>query len=96
MKKIITFAAIAIISTASTAWAHDEHFGGNEDMYGSALTDHSKPAPSGKVGQKGEGDLYASHMENPEDVTPDPNAKPEMPTGKEALHEQDPEGYGIK
>ena len=96
MKKIITFAAIAIISATSTAWAHDEHFGGNTDMYGSALTDHSKPAPSGKEGQKGEGDLYASHLENPEDVTPDPNAKPEMPTGREALHEQDPEGYGIK
>jgi hypothetical protein len=96
MKKIISIAAIAILGMSSATWAHDEHFGGNADMYGSALTDHSKPAPSGAEGQKGEGDLYASHMENPEDVRPNPNARPEMPTGKEALHDQDPEGYGIK
>ncbi|WP_456375789.1 hypothetical protein [Thiolapillus sp.] len=96
MKKLTTIAAIAIIGATSAAWAHDEHFGGNEDMYGSALTDHSKPAPSGTEAQKGDGDLYASHMVNPEDVAIDPNARPEMPVGKEALHEQDPEGYGIK
>ncbi len=95
MKKIITIAAIAILGTTTAAWAHDEHFGGNEDMYGSALTDHSKGAPTGDV-MKGEGDLYGSHMANPEDVAANRNAKPEMPTGKERLYEQDPEGYSIK
>ncbi|WP_293650634.1 hypothetical protein [Thiolapillus sp.] len=95
MKKIITIAAIAILGTTTAAWAHDEHFGGNEDMYGSNLTDHSKGAPTGEV-MKGKGDLYGSHMANPEDIAANPNAKPEMPNGKEALHEQDPEGYGIK
>jgi hypothetical protein len=96
MNKIITIAAIAILGTTTAAWAHDEHFGGNADMYGSALTDHSKPAPTGSEGQKGEGDLYASHMVNPEDIATNPDARPEMPSGREALHEQDPEGYGIK
>ena len=95
MKKIITIAAIAILGSTTAAWAHDEHFAGNEDMYASPLMDHSKGQPAAE-GQKGEGDLYASHMANPEDVTPNPNAKPNMPSGKEALHEQDPEGYGIK
>ncbi|HID46706.1 MAG TPA: hypothetical protein EYP34_13245 [Chromatiaceae bacterium] len=95
MKKLITIAAIAILGSTTATWAHDEHFGGNEDMYGSALTDHSKGAPTGGV-MKGEGDLYGSHMANPEDIASNKNAKPEMPTGKEKLHEQDPEGYGIK
>ena len=95
MKKIITITAITILGATSATWAHDKHFGGNEDMYGSALTDHSKPAPSGSEVQQGKGDLYASHMVNPEDVTPDPDARPEMPSGREALHEQDPEGYEL-
>ncbi len=96
MKKVIGIVAITILGMSSATWAHDEHFGGNGDMYGSALTDHSKAPPTGSEGQKGEGDLYASHLENPEDVTPIPNAKAEMPVGREALHDQDPEGYGIK
>jgi hypothetical protein len=95
MKKIITIAAIAILGTTTAAWAHDEHFGGNEDMYGSALTDHSKGAPTGEV-MKGEGDMYGSHMANPEDVAVNRNAKPELPKGKDRLHDQDPEGYAIK
>jgi len=96
MKKIITIAAIAILGTTTAAWAHDQHFGTEGDAYGSALSDHSKAAPTGKYMQKGEGDLYASHMVNPEDVTPTPGAKPEMATGRDALYDQDPEGYGIK
>ncbi len=95
MKKIITIAAIAILGASTASWAHDEHFGGNEDMYGSALTDHSKGSPTGEV-MKGEGDMYGSHMVNPEDVAINKNAKPEMPKGKERLYDPDPEGYGLK
>jgi hypothetical protein len=95
MKKIITAATIAFLVTATTTWANDKQFGGNEDMYQSPLMDHDKGAPTGEV-MKGEGDFYGSHMANPEDVKPHSNARPEMPKGKEALHEQDPEGYGIK
>ncbi len=94
MKKIIAIAAIAILGSTTAAWAHDEHFGANEDMYGSMLTDHSKGS-KGDEGQKGEGDLYGSHMANPEDVTPTPGAKHPAIDTREALHEQDPEGYGI-
>ena len=95
MKNTITAAAIAILASTTTTWANDKQFGGNEDMYQSPLMDHDKGAPTGEV-MKGEGDLYGSHMENPKDVKPHSNVKPEMPKGKEALHEQDPEGYGIK
>ena len=95
MKKIITIAAAAILGTSTATWAHDKVLGGNEDLYQSSLKDHDKGAPTGEV-MKGEGDLYGSHMVNPEDIKSNPNAKPDMPKGKEALHEQDPEGYGIK
>lgn len=95
MKKIIAIAAIAILGTTTAAWAHDKHFEGNEDMYASPLMDHDKGAPTGDV-MKGEGDMYGSHMANPEDVAVNRNAKPEMPKGRDALHDQDPEGYGIK
>ncbi len=94
MKKIIAIAAITILGSTTAAWAHDEHFGGNEDMYGSQLTDHSKGTKGGE-GQKGAGDLYGSHVANPEDVTPMPGAKHPAIDKREALHEQDPEGYGI-
>ncbi len=95
MKKIITIATIALIGTGTAAWAHDEHFAGNEDLYQSALVDHSKGS-AGNEGQKGKGDLYGSHLANPEDVTPDPNAKPERIDVRNALHDQDPEGYGVR
>ncbi len=95
MKKIIAIAAIAILGTTTAAWAHDKHFGGNPDMYASPLMDHGKGAPSGEV-MKGEGDLYGSHIVNPEDVAINPNARPDLPVGRDALHDQDPEGYGIK
>jgi len=94
MKKIIAIAAIAILGSTTAAWAHDEHFGSNEDMYGSMLTDHSKGSKGGE-GQKGEGDLYGSHVANPEDVTPTPGAKAKPIDRRNALHDQDPEGYGI-
>lgn len=95
MKKMITIAAITIIGSTTAAWAHDAHFGGNEDLYGSALVDHGQGAPAGDV-MKGEGDMYGSHMANPEDITTNPDAKPEQLMGRNALHDQDPEGYGIK
>lgn len=94
MKKIIAIAAITILGSTTAAWAHDEHFAGNEDMYGSQLTDHGKGGQGGE-GQKGEGDLYGSHLANPEDVEPNPGAKAETIAQREALHEHDPEGYGF-
>ena len=74
MKKLLAIAALLVLS--STAWAHHEHFGGNGDMYQSPLMDHGPGGATGKV-QKGQGDLYASHLENPEDVRSNPNVKPE-------------------
>ncbi len=95
MKKLITIATIAMLGSAASAWAHDEHFGTNEDLYQSPLMDHDKgSSATGKV-MKGEGDLYASHLANPEDVTPNPNAKPEMPAPGEGWSDPDPEGYGL-
>ncbi len=94
MKKIITIAAIAILGSSTAAWAHDKELGGNEDLYQSQLLDHGKGAVGGKA-QKGEGDLYGSHLANPEDVMPAPGARAEPIKKREALHEQDPEGYGI-
>ncbi len=94
MKKIITIVSIALLGTATATWAHDEHLAGNEDLYGSMLLDHSKGSRGGE-GQKGEGDLYGSHLANAEDVIPNPNAKPEPIDPRNALHDQDPEGYGI-
>ncbi len=94
MKKIITVATIALLATGTAAWAHDEHFAGNQDLYGSMLIDHSKGKRGGDP-QKGEGDLYGSHLANPEEVTPNPNAQPERVDARNALHDQDPEGYGI-
>lgn len=94
MKKIIAITAIAILGSTAAAWAHDEHLGGNEDLYQSQLMDHGKGARGGE-GQKGEGDLYGSHMANPADVTPTPGARHPAIDQREALHEQDPEGYGI-
>jgi len=86
MKRITAIAAIAILGSTA-AWAHDDTLGGNPD--------HSKGS-AGHEGQKGEGDLYGSHVANPEDVTPNPSAKLEPIDPKEALHESDPEGYAIK
>lgn len=95
MKTIIIAATIAVLVTTTVTWANDKQLGSNEDLYQSPLMDHDKGAPTGDV-MKGEGDLYGSHMANPEDVKPHSNARPVMPKEKEALHEQDPEGYGIK
>ena len=93
MKKIIAIAAIAILGGSVTAtWAHDQQLGGNEDLYGSMLMDH-KPGSQGHEGQKGEGDLYGSHVANPEDISPTPGAKPEPIDPSNALHDQNPEGY---
>ncbi len=95
MKKLISIAAIAILAGSGAVFAHDKDLGANEDLYGSPLLDHDKgSAPNGKV-MKGEGDQYASHLANPEDVTPNPNAKPEMPAPGEGWTDRDPEGYGI-
>ena len=94
MKRITAIAAIAILGSTA-AWAHDDTLGGNPDLYQSPLVDHSKGS-AGHEGQKGEGDLYGSHVANPEDVTPNPSAKLEPIDPKEALHESDPEGYAIK
>lgn len=94
MKKIIAIAAIAILGSSTAAWAHDDVLGGNEDLYESQLIDHGKGSKGGEA-QKGEGDLYGSHLANPEDVTADPEAVPEPIERREALHDQDPEGYGI-
>jgi hypothetical protein len=94
MKKIITITAVAILGAASASWAHDEHLKGNEDLYGSMLMDHS-PGSRGGEGQKGMGDLYGSHLANAEDVTPNPAAKSVPIDKRNALHDQDPEGYGF-
>ncbi len=94
MKKIIAIAAIAILGSTTAAWAHDKTLGGSEDLYQSPLLEHDKGTKGGEP-QKGEGDLYGSHVANPEDVTPTPGAKPEPIEKREALHERDPEGYGI-
>lgn len=95
MKKIIAIATIAILGSTTAAWAHDEHFGKDGDFYGSMLTDHDMKSSKGGEGQKGEGDLYGSHIANPEDVTPKPGARHPEIDQREALHESDPEGYGI-
>ncbi|BAO44372.1 hypothetical protein [Thiolapillus brandeum] len=93
MKKLIAITSIAILGSTTAAWAHDQHFGGNEDMYQSALLDHGKGAPTGQS-QKGEGDLYGSHMANPEDVATNPNVKRKQLKPSD-LDDQDPEGYGL-
>jgi len=95
MKTITTAMMLgAAVLFGPVAQAHDEHIGGNEDLYQSPLADHGPGGRSGP-GQKGEGDFYASHLENPEDVRPDPMAVPDRPRGRDPLHEQDPEGYGF-
>ena len=93
MKKIIAIATIAILGSATAAWAHDKSLGGNEDLYQSPLLEHDRGTKGGDP-QKGEGDLYGSHLANPEDVTPNPGVRPEPIDQREALHERDPEGYG--
>ena len=90
MKKVLAVIAIALLSTA--AIAHDEHFADNEDMYGSALIDHGPGGQGGLEAQKGEGDLYGSHVANPEDVSINLNAKPEPFDAKYAQEHFDPEG----
>ncbi len=94
MKRSCIIAGAAALALAGTAGAHDRHLEGNADLYQSPLVEHGPGVRAGQ-GQKGEGDLYASHLANAEDVTPDPGARPERPAGREALHDQDPEGYGI-
>ena len=94
MKKTIAITIMAILGSSAAAWAHDEHLGKNEDLYQSPLVDHSKGTKGGEV-QKGEGDLYASHLTNPQDVAPTPGAKHPVVDQREALHYQDPEGYGF-
>jgi hypothetical protein len=90
MKKLLAIVAIALLSTAAVA--HDEHFADNEDMYGTALTDHGPGGKGGLEAQKGEGDLYGSHMANPEDVSINKNAKPEPYNAKYEQEHYDPEG----
>lgn len=95
MNSIIrTIALAALVGAGSIAQAHDKDLGGNPDLYGSPLLEH-KAASRGGEGQKGSGDLYGSHIANPEEVTPNPNAKPEPIDRRNALHDQDPEGYGL-
>ncbi len=94
MKKIPTLAAIALLGISTAGWAHDTTLGGNPDLYQSPLLDHNKGSQA-PLAQKGEGDLYGSHLVNPEDVTPNPEANPEPIDQRNALHDQDPEGYGI-
>ncbi len=95
MKVIIrTITLAALVSTGAIAQAHDKDLGGNPDLYGSPLLEH-KAASRGGEGQKGTGDLYGSHIANPMEVAPDPNAKPEPIDRRNALHDQDPEGYGL-
>ncbi|EGV51537.1 hypothetical protein [Candidatus Endoriftia persephone] len=67
MKKIFAIASLALLT--STAWAHDEHFGDNPDMYQSPITEHGKGDPA-HVGQMGIGDQYASQLiQQPADHT---------------------------
>jgi len=94
MKRIPTLAAVALLGISTTGWAHDAALGGNPDLYESPLLDHGKGSQA-SLAQKGEGDLYGSHLANPEDVTPNPGANPEPIDRRNALHDQDPEGYGI-
>ena len=89
MKKMIAVATLALLSSA--AWAHDKDFAGDSDMYQSPILEHGPGSPTGEV-QKGEGDLYGSHMENPEDVTPDPNFKPKPYDAEAAARKADPDG----
>ena len=90
MKKVLAVVTMALLS--SVAMAHDQTFGGNSDMYGSSLMDHDSGDPKGQEAQKGEGDLYGSHLANPEDVTPDPNAKVDTYDSTMAQTNSDPDG----
>jgi hypothetical protein len=78
MKKLFAIVAISLLS--STAFAdnrsHAEHIGTDGDAYGSQLNETNDPGTRAtSPGQQGEGDLYGSHIANPEDVTPDPTAR---------------------
>jgi hypothetical protein len=90
MKKVLAVIAIALLSTA--AIAHDEHFADNEDMYGTALTDHGPGGKGGLEAQKGEGDLYGSHIANPEDVKINMDAKVDVYDAQYAQEHFDPDG----
>jgi hypothetical protein len=90
MKKVLAFISIALLS--SVAVAHHQILGDNPDLYGSSLLDHDSGDLAGQEAQKGEGDLYGSHMANPEDVTPDPNAKVDTYDYAAAQKNYDPDG----
>ena len=86
MKKVLAVITMALLS--SVAMAHDKTLGGNPDLYGSALLEHGPGDPTGNPA-KGEGDQYASHMADPAEHAPNPNAKVVPWDGKA---DQDPDG----
>lgn len=88
MKKILVVVSIVLLS--SVAMAHDKTLGANPDLEGSSLLDHDSGDKAGRAVPKGEGDQYASVIENPEDQKADPNAKVEVWDGKK---DKDPEGH---
>ncbi len=94
MKKTAFITALALLAAVSAGWAHDKQLGGNEDLYQSPLLDHDKGSRNVEA-QQGEGDLYGSHIADPQEVVADPRARVEPIGPREALHEQDPEGYGF-
>lgn len=90
MKQLIAIAGLALMTSA--AWAHDEHFGGNDDMYNSPILDHG-PGETVTAVQRGVGDQYASilitqpadhtHMADPAD-----NSKWDPDGSLELLHQE--------
>ena len=79
MKKLFAIVAISLLSSAAFASgtkSHAVHIGTDGDAYGSQLNELDDPGTRAtSPGQQGEGDLYGSFLANPEDVTPDPNAR---------------------
>ena len=72
----IFFVIIAISLLSSTAFAHHDHLGTDGDAHGSQFIEHNNPGSRAtSAGQQGEGDLYGSHIANPEDVAINPYAR---------------------
>jgi len=94
MKYLAALTTITLVGAINTGWAHDAALDGNPDLYQSPLLDHDRGSQIHQA-QRGEGDLYGSHLLNPGDVTPNPRATPEPIDPRNALHDQNPEGYDI-